>query len=100
MACHGDMPCDAWVAEMPSSPTSVAVSKPQAEQKPERVYVPTPFDGPEQRAEQPRQQPAPGQQHVEGALIQLATALELPEAGPDAEQDDQVSRGDSEQEDG
>ena len=34
MACHGDMPCDAWVAEMPSSPTSVAVSKPRPNRNP------------------------------------------------------------------
>ncbi len=60
-----DMPCAACVAEMPSSPISVAVSKPSAEQEADRIHVPGTRNDLEHRAEDAGEKPAPGQKRIE-----------------------------------
>ena len=62
---QNDMPCAACVAEMPSRPISVAVSKPRPNRKPIGYMCQERDTTPEQRAENAGQQAAPGQQCIE-----------------------------------
>ena len=68
----------AWVAEMPSSATSVAVSKPSPNRKPSGSACASFAHQPEQRPKQAREQAAAVQQQVEVRLDERLAALDTP----------------------
>ena len=65
MIDQGDSPWEASVAEMPSRPTSVAVSKPSPNSKPSGNMCQLRLIRRNSAAEKARQEAAAGQQHVE-----------------------------------
>ena len=85
-----DAPLTACVADMPKSATSVAVSKPSPNRKPDREEVPALAHEFEQRAEETREKPTIVEQEIEVVVRERLAAFDRLERPPNRDQDDDV----------
>ena len=87
-----DAPLAAWVAEMPNSATSVAVSKPRPNRKPIGNRCQLLVTILNRGTKQPRQESAAVEEDVEVVLGERLAPLNRPEGPVDGDQDDQVEQ--------
>jgi len=93
-----ERPLAAPAAEMPSSPTSVAVSKPRPNSRPSGYMVPAALDQLEQPAKQAAEEAPAGQEDIQVLRDECPAALTFWKVAKDGDENDEVGDGDGEQE--